>query len=294
MRNLVIKRDKAFAGCLGKYKVYIVDSNSKDLKINKESCRKLGTLKNGEEAVFQIPNEEVKIYIIADKLSKHLCSEFIRLPADEADAYLLGRTKFNPLTGNPFRLEGQVNDETKANRKHSLKKALIIYLLAFIIGIIGGFCLVSNKEALANRPETFTVNEMQITLTRDFIEAPGKELTAAFLSEDVSVFIAEEAKPIADGYENITLEEYANLLIDLQEQKNGYFCSDLKSENGLYYFEYQYTSDVGTTAYFKEYVYESEEAFWGVSFACVTEESYVANYNSFPEWAQSVTFNETV
>ena len=292
MRNLVIKRDKAFAGCLGKYKVYIVDSNSKDLKINKESCRKLGTLKNGEEAVFQIPNEEVKIYIIADKLSKHLCSEFIRLPADEADAYLLGRTKFNPLTGNPFRLEGQVNDETKANRKHSLKKALIIYLLAFIIGIIGGFCLVSNKEALANRPETFTVNEMQITLTRDFFVVPHEYLTAVFTNNEVTVAITGELKPI-EGFKNITLEEYGDMLIDIQEQ-NGYVCSDLKNENGLFYFEYQVINEDGTTGYFKEYVYESSKTFWGISFFCVTEEDYIANYNSFPEWAQSVAFDETV
>lgn len=292
MRNLVIKRDKAFAGCLGKYKVYIVDSNSKDLKINKESCRKLGTLKNGEEAVFQIPNEEVKIYLIADKLSKHLCSEFIRLPADEADAYLLGRTKFNPLTGNPFRLEGQVNDETKANRKHSLKKALIIYLLAFIIGIIGGFCLVSNKEALANRPETFTVNEMQITLTRDFFVVPHEYLTAVFTNNEVTVAITGELKPI-EGFKNITLEEYGDILIDIQEQ-DGYVCSDLKNENGLFYFEYQVINEDGTTGYFKEYVYESSKTFWGITFFCINEGDYIANYNSFPEWAQSVTFNETV
>ena len=35
MRNLVIKRDKAFVGFLGKYKVCIVDPNSSDLKIAK-------------------------------------------------------------------------------------------------------------------------------------------------------------------------------------------------------------------------------------------------------------------
>jgi hypothetical protein len=88
-------------------------------------------------------------------------------------------------------------------------------------------------------------------------------------------------------------EEYGNLLIDAQEE-NGYVCSDLKNENGLYYFEYQVTQEDGTTGYFKEYVYESEEAFWGVSFVCVSEDDYVANYNLFPEWAKSVTFNETV
>jgi hypothetical protein len=134
---------------------------------------------------------------------------------------------------------------------------------------------------------------MQITLTQEFVEVPYEDLTAMFANDEVSIFVAEELKPIAAGYENITLEEYGNLLIDLQEE-NGYVCSDLKNENGLYYFEYQVTQEDGTTGYFKEYVYESEEAFWGVSFVCVSEDDYVANYNLFPEWAKSVTFNETV
>ena len=79
MRNLVIKRDSSIVGFLNKYKVYIVDPNSNDIKINKESCRKLGTIKNGQEAVFQIPDEEVKIYIIADKLTKSFCNELISI-----------------------------------------------------------------------------------------------------------------------------------------------------------------------------------------------------------------------
>lgn len=293
MRNLVIKREKAFVGFLGKYKVYIVDPNSSDLKINKEPCRKLGTLKNGEEAVFQIPNEEAKIYIIGDKISKSFCNELVRIPAGEADAYLLGKSKYSPYLGNPFRLEGQVSEETLANRKRGKKKGLRNLLIWVLIGFIFGFCIGFFSDEASDEPETFTANEMQITLTQDFFEVPYEELTAMFANDEVSVFVAEELKPIAEGYENITLEEYGNLLIDVQEQ-SGYVCSDLKNENGLFYFEYQATQEDGTTGYFKEYVYESEEAFWGVSFVCVTEEDYVANYNSFPEWAKSVTFDETV
>ena len=297
MRNLVIKREKAFVGFLGKYKVYMVDQNSSDLKINKEPCRKLGTLKNGEETVFQIPDEEVKIYIIADKLTKSFCNELIRIPAGETDAYLLGKSKFNIFLGNPFRLEGQVSEETKLNRKKCAKKSAVFtlsyYFICFVIGVIFGVYLVSNEEELLNKPETFIANEMQITLTQEFVEVPFEEITAMFATDDVTVFVAEELKPIAEGYENITLEEYGNLLIDIQEE-DGYVCSDLKNENGLYYFEYQATQEDGTTGYFKEYVYESTDAFWGVSFVCMTEDAYIANYNSFPEWAKSVTFDETV
>ena len=50
MRNLTIKRTKSYVACLAKMKVYIEDRVSGDLVINGVSCRKLGTLKNGEEA----------------------------------------------------------------------------------------------------------------------------------------------------------------------------------------------------------------------------------------------------
>lgn len=289
MRNLVIKREKSFVGCLGKFKVYIVDPNSNDLKINKQPCRKLGILKNGEEAVFQIPDDEVKIYIIADKYSKSFCNEFVRIPAGETDAYLLGKCKCSPFLGNPFRLEGQVNDEIKANRKRARKVATAFYLTCFIIGLIIGFCIGLFSDKALTEPETFEAGGMQITLIQEFVEVPYNGFAATYETDDMLVAVTKETKPLSTDLKDITLDEYAELLISSQEEE-GIVCSDLLTENGLKYFEYQIADGDGTY-YYRDYVYETQDAFWHITFICSNETSWVANISSIPEWAQSVTFN---
>ena len=80
MRDLCIKRNKSFVGCLAKLKVYIEDIDSKDIVINGVSCRRLGELKNGEMKTFQIGEESAKVFVIADKISKGYCNEFYIIP----------------------------------------------------------------------------------------------------------------------------------------------------------------------------------------------------------------------
>ena len=289
MRNLVIKREKSFVGCLGKFKVYIVDPSSNDLKINKEPCRKLGTLKNGEQAVFQIPDDEVKIYILADKYSKSFCNEFVRIPAGETDAYLLGKCKCSPFLGNPFRLDGQVNDEIKANRRRARKVATAFYLTCFIIGLIIGFCIGLFSDEALTEPETFETDGMTITLIQEFVEVPYNGFAATYETDDMLVAVTKETKPLSTDLKDITLDEYAELLISGQEE-DGIVCSDLLTENGLKYFEYQ-VADGDGTYYYRDYVYETQDAFWHITFICSNETSWVANITSISEWAQSVTFN---
>ena len=47
MRKLTITRRRTFVGCAGKLKVYVVDNLHNDLDVCGESCRLIGTLKNG-------------------------------------------------------------------------------------------------------------------------------------------------------------------------------------------------------------------------------------------------------
>lgn len=289
MRNLVIKREKSFVGCLGKFKVFIVDPNSNDLKINKQPCRKLGILKNGEEAVFQIPDEEVQLYIIGDKMTKSFCNEFVKISAGDSDVYLLGKCKYNPFMGNPFRLEGQVDEATKANRKRGRKVATAFYLTCFIIGLIIGFCIGFFSDKALTEPETFEADGMQITLIQEFVEVPYNGFAATYETDDMLVAVTKETKPLSTDLKDITLDEYAELLISSQEEE-GIVCSDLLTENGLKYFEYQIADGDGTY-YYRDYVYETQDAFWHITFICSNETSWVANITSIPEWAQSVTFN---
>jgi len=88
MRNLTIKREKAVAGCAMKVQLYIRDPQAPELEINGVPCRKLGSLKNGEERTFAIENGQTQVVVIADKVSKNFCNEFYTIPEGEEDVFL--------------------------------------------------------------------------------------------------------------------------------------------------------------------------------------------------------------
>lgn len=143
MRNLTIKRTKSFVACLGKMKVYIEDPTSNELFINDVPCRKLGDLKNGEEKTFLIDENEAKVFVIADKLSRNYCNEFFRIPAGYGDVFLSGKNHYNPASGNPFRFDGVTDEEVLKNRKKGTQKGLIVMCVAVVIGFILGFILTA-------------------------------------------------------------------------------------------------------------------------------------------------------
>lgn len=121
MRNLTIKRDKSFVACLMADKVYMEDSASSEITINNVPCRLLGTLKNVEQKTFSIPQEETKIFVIADKLSKNFCNEVYTVPAGEENVFLSGRNHFNPASGNAFRFDGNIRPEPWRTGKREIK-----------------------------------------------------------------------------------------------------------------------------------------------------------------------------
>ena len=90
MRHLTIKRNKSFVGCFGVFKVYIEDAVFGDTTIDGVSCRKLGDLNNGEEKTFEIGEGAVKVYVIADQMSKNFCNEYYQLPEGQEDVSLPG------------------------------------------------------------------------------------------------------------------------------------------------------------------------------------------------------------
>lgn len=102
MRNLIIKRNKSFAGCFGKVRVYIEDKNASELTIKGCPCRKLGELKNGEEKSFSIDTAAVKVFVIGDAATRDFCMDWKAIPAGEADVRLSGKNSFDPQNGNPF------------------------------------------------------------------------------------------------------------------------------------------------------------------------------------------------
>lgn len=285
MRNLTIKRTKSFVACLGKMKVYIENPAFGDTLINDVPCSKIGELKNGEEKTFVIGENEAKVFVIADTLSKNYCNDFYKLPAGTEAVYLSGKNRYNPASGNAFRFDGVVDEEILQNRKKGSRKGLIIVIAAVIVGMIIGFTTSRDWNALfSTKPEVFTYDDMAITLTNQFTEKSMEGFTVCYDSSDVAVLSLEESFDLLEGFENYTLEEYGELVL----QSNS-FESELQSDNGLTYFEYEYTdpeTDVMYT-YFTS-LYKTSDSFWMIQFA--TPEDYESYRPTFIEWAQAVEF----
>lgn len=287
MRNLTIKREKCFVGCLAKMKVYIEDEFANDIVINGISCRKLGSLKNNEEKTFQIEEREAKVFVIADKISKDYCNEYYQLSGGQEDIFLSGKNKFNPANGNAFRFDNNESDEIIANRKKGMGKGLLILIVAIIVGAVVGYSitsiLFSNKTP---EPKDFSSNGMTITLTDEFVKTDMENYTIAYDSKNVAVFALKEAFALADGVQDYTLEQYGDLVL----QNNGLSSSELKNIDGLTGFEYEFTNPNTKDTYtYYSFVYKADDAFWLVQFATLTEK--VDEYRSkVIEWAKTISF----
>lgn len=287
MRNLTIAREKSFVGSLVKMKIYVEDPTSNEMRINDTPCRKIGDLKNGEEKTFEIDEQKAKIFVIADNLSKNYCNEYYQLPEGQEDIFLSGKNKYNPANGNAFRFNNNESEGVIANRKKGTRKGLLILIAAIIVGAVFGYSITSN--IFLNKtpaPKDFSSNGMTITLTDEFIKADIENYTVAYDSKNVAVFALKEPFTLVDGFQDYTLEQYGDLVL----QNNKLFSSKIEDKEGLTGFEYEFTNpDTKDTYKYFSFVYKSNDAFWLIQFATLTEN--VDAYSSkIIEWAKSVSF----
>ena len=287
MRNLTIKRTKSFVGCLAKMKVYIEDPDSSEIRINNTPCRKIGELKNGEEKTFSVSEQECKVFMIADKISKDYCNEFYRLPAGTENVYLSGKNKFNPATGNAFRFDNNENEESVEFRKRSSVKGIVVLISACIVGALIGYAFTSFLFSSKNpEPKEFSSSGMSITLTDEFSEADIADYTVTYDSRNIAVFALKEEFSLVEGLQDYTLEEYGDLII----QSNG-LSSKVKNYDGLTGFEREYTNpDTLDTYKYFAFIYKSNDAFWMIQFATLKEnaDEYRA---TIVEWAKTASFD---
>lgn len=286
MRNITITRRKTFVASLNKMKVYVESSDISDIIINGTPCRKLGTLKNGETKSFQIDNEERRLYVIADKLSRNYCNDFYTVPAGETDLFVSGKNNYNPASGNAFRFDGIQNNEVVENRKKGTKKGLIILIFSIILGVIIG--LISNLDVFEGEPKakTFKSSGFSITLNDDFMKVSNQYFDICYGSEDVAVFVNNES--ISDFAEDIiTAKHYAELVIDA----NNFDFATVKEEDGLCSFNYTADSEEGEKYKYYCYSYKANNDFWLVQFA-VDLDSASEFADDINLWAKSVKIED--
>lgn len=287
MRNLTIKRNKTFVGCAGKLRVYIEDAASSETVINGVGCRKLGDIKNGEEKTFAIAEDAAKVFVIADQLSKGFCNEYYQLPEGQEDIALSGQCKLNPAAGNAFRFDNNNSAEVLANRKKSTGKGVVVLIIALIFGMVCGFALTSGLFSLGVvKDKTFTSEGMAVTLTTEFQKTKMQNYTVAYKTRDVMVVALKENFELVDGFENYTLDQYLDAVL----QANKLNDSAAVKADGLVGFVYNATDPATKQEYrYYNYVYKADDAFWLVQFVVLSQnaEQYEKD---IVKWAKSVDF----
>lgn len=282
MRNLTIKRAKSFVASLAKMKVYIEDPSG-DTYIGKYPCRVLGTLKNGEEKTFEITSNEVKVFVIADLLSKDWCNDFYQLAQGDEDVTLTGKNRYNPAFGNGFIFDNNDNEASKANLKKGKRIGWIILACAVAVGFLIGFF---GSNTPAPEAKTFTKENFSITLTDRFTEdTEQKDYFASYYNNTSAVFVVRETVEQYPDLKDYTLEDYAKLVVDVNSIEQ-----QLNREDDFYYFEHVWLDDeTGTVYHYTTYIFKSEGAFWMVTFAAPND-NYDDLKDSEAEWAESVSF----
>lgn len=287
MRYLTIQRNKSFVACLMKVKVYIEDPNSTEIKIQGVSCRKIGELKNGEQQNFMIGDEKLRIYVIADKLSKNYCCDFYEVPEGTENIFLSGACKYNPLSGNAFRFDGIPTEEMKYRRKHGIKKGIAVFAIALVIGIIIG--LATTLIPLFVKPDSkeFTKSGVSITLNEDFAEESIEGFDVTYSSNSMAVFMQESEFDGDEEFATMTVDEYCDAVIKANGKNSEIFHKD-----GLTYYEFSYISDQSINYRYVCFVYKTEDSFWFVQFA-VEETNYTLYEDDIFTYAKSVKFNNS-
>lgn len=295
MRRLWIHRRKAAAACLAKMKVYI-ETPEGDTLINGFPCRKLGELKNGQKAVFSIGEESVRLFVVADMVSRNLYNEFVEIPEGEEDVVLSGRNVLKPFSGNPFRFDNVSDEVVLENRKQVGRRGSRTMLVAIVAGILLGVgvgaavaaAMLSDIPAVVE-PKTFGVQEMQITLTEAFTETEADGYTACFSSGETAVFVLREDLAQMKAYGSMSLEVYGAMIL----ANNGFDQSvQMQEEDGLTTFDCLLLAPgSGEEYYYYCGLFQSEDAYWMVQ---ITTMAYKPEelVPLFRQWLMSVCFAE--
>lgn len=294
MRNLTITRIKGFVGSLGNMRVYLEDRAGSELVIRGVPCRKLGTLKNGEEKIFRISDQEAKVFVIADRLTKEFSGEYYQLPEGQEDVHLTGKNTFNPFAGNPFRFENNESEGIKGHRRKAIAIGLIpvVLLCVSVVALICAFCAPSDSpagdptEGPSNGPKTFEQEGMRITLTEQFHSVSVPKFTVGYESDEVVVLALREEFSDVPALKIYDLKQYAELVL----MANSIYGSDPRETDGLTLFEYDYTDRKTMVRYhYVCFVFKTEDSFWTVQFVTEKDKEYDYKWKFF-QWAKTVTF----
>lgn len=261
MRKLILTRRKSFVACLVTMKVYLEDHENSDLVINKIPCRFLGTLKNGQTAEFEIDQNERKLFVISDRLSKNYCNDFVTVPDGEFDVTLAGQNRYSYVSGNAFRFDG-ADEDTLANRKKNKSKGWVILAIALLVGFVIGFVQGILEDRPSSVSKTFTEAGISITLPENFEKFQNEDFDLCYVLGDYSILISKEyfsdMAQSFDAPDQMSAIEYGELICEVND-----LDSECRESDGLVLMEYENEDGY---AFFVSF-HKSADAFFMVQFA---------------------------
>ncbi len=162
--------------------------------------------------------------------------------------------------------------------------AVAVFLVAAVAASAAFLAAFGKAE-----PKDFVKDGLHITLTDDFTATEMEGFTACYSADDAVVLVLKEPFTLADGFENYTVTQYGELVI----QKSNYSSqTKLEQQDGLNYFEYRYKNEQNQQEYhYIATLFKSKDAFWLVQFA-VLQDDFEEQRPQLMQWAKSVSFEE--
>ena len=164
------------------------------------------------------------------------------------------------------------------------KRWSILALVLAIMLCLSGCSAVSLEQ---EKTALFTSGGMEIVLPDTFREQSADGHTVCYGSPTVTVFALREAFSLADGVEEMTVDEYADLVRMANVDKSP---SSITVEEGFPMMEYTYYVESHEEDFvYLSVMYKAQDAFWTLQFVCSAED-YEEYRPQFIEWAKSVKF----
>jgi hypothetical protein len=167
----------------------------------------------------------------------------------------------------------------KFKEKMKTKKIVAVVLMLVMVFTFVG-CKVKDV--------VFTCQELSITLTENFKETEIEGYTACFDSPDIAVFTLKEEFSLMTGFEDYTIDQYADLVLQANSDRNPETVKIDGLGNCIKYTFYN--TELNQDYTYIAALYKADTAFWMVQFACKTEE-YPQREEFFIERAKTVTFS---
>lgn len=148
--------------------------------------------------------------------------------------------------------------------------------------------LLAFTSCATAQPKEFSSSGITLTLTNAFKENTQAGYTVCYDSAKAAVFILKESFSIQAGIENMTLDEYAELVRQSNASKSP---SAIETQDGFRTMEYDFLNETENQTYsYYCTMFKGPDAFWLVQFAC-KKGDYDSYKETFLEWAKTVSFD---